>query len=149
MQGVKRGIMEIADFIVVNKADGALKSTAVRTAADYAGALRLLRKREQDPAGVPDALIASATEGDGLREIWDRLAKLHEWRRDTDRLAARRAAQATGWMRFALDENLKAAFAANAGVAAALPDAERRVAEGEETPEAAAARLTAIFVGEA
>ena len=52
LQGVKRGIMEIADMILINKADGDLKATATRTCADYAGALRLLRKRPQDPDGL-------------------------------------------------------------------------------------------------
>ena len=56
LQGVKRGIMEIADLILVNKADGELKSAALRTCADYAGALRLLRARPQDPEGFPKAL---------------------------------------------------------------------------------------------
>jgi len=53
LQGVKRGIMEIADMILVNKADGELKPQATRTCADYAGALRLMRKRAQDPDGFP------------------------------------------------------------------------------------------------
>ena len=59
LQGVKRGIMEIADIILVNKADGELKSQAMRTCADYAGALRLLRKRAQDPDGFPKAMRES------------------------------------------------------------------------------------------
>ena len=56
LQGVKRGIMEMADLILVNKADGELKPAALRTVADYAGALQLLRRRPQDPAGFPRAL---------------------------------------------------------------------------------------------
>ena len=62
LQGVKRGIMEMADMILVNKADGDLKSAATRTCADYAGALRLLRKRAQDPEGYPKAMTVSALE---------------------------------------------------------------------------------------
>lgn len=145
LQGVKRGIMEIADFIVVNKADGALKSTATRTAADYAGALRLMRKRPQDPERVPDALMASAAEETGLAEVWARIEALQNWRRDEGWLDRRRAEQAARWMRFELDEGLKEAFSAHPAVAAALPEAERRVGAGEETPEAAAARLLSLF----
>ena len=63
LQGVKRGIMEMADLILINKADGDLKATATRTCAEYAGALRLLRKRAQDPDGFPKALMVSAIEG--------------------------------------------------------------------------------------
>ena len=62
LQGVKRGIMEIADIILVNKADGELKPQAIRTCADYAGALRLMRKRAQDPDEFPKALTVSALE---------------------------------------------------------------------------------------
>ena len=83
LQGVKRGIMEMADLILVNKADGALKPVASRTAADYAGALRLLRRRPQDPEGFPKALIVSALTGDGLTAAWDQMQTLTDWRRQT------------------------------------------------------------------
>jgi LAO/AO transport system kinase len=66
LQGVKRGIMEMADLILVNKADGDLKPAAMRTVADYSGALQLLRRRPQDPTGFPKALPVSAIAGDGL-----------------------------------------------------------------------------------
>lgn len=66
LQGVKRGIMEIADLVLVNKADGDLAAQARRTCADYAGALRLLRRREGDPADFPKAMCVSATTGLGL-----------------------------------------------------------------------------------
>ena len=60
LQGVKRGIMEMADLLLVNKADGALEAAATRTRADYAGGLRLIRPRPGDPAGWPRALTVSA-----------------------------------------------------------------------------------------
>ena len=72
LQGVKRGIMEMADVIVINKADGDLKATATRTQADYAGALRLMRKRPQDPEGYPCAMTVSALEQRGLPEVWEK-----------------------------------------------------------------------------
>ncbi|MEK6215647.1 MAG: methylmalonyl Co-A mutase-associated GTPase MeaB, partial [Boseongicola sp.] len=62
LQGVKRGIMEIADIILVNKADGDLKAQATRTCADYSGALQLMRKRAQDPDGFPKAMTISSIE---------------------------------------------------------------------------------------
>ncbi len=73
LQGVKRGIMEIADLILVNKADGDLKAAAVRTCADYTGALRLMRRRARDPRGFPAALCVSALTGDGLDEAWEKM----------------------------------------------------------------------------
>ena len=81
LQGVKRGIMEMADIIVINKADGDLKPAASRTCADYAGALRLLRKRPQDPKGFPKAMMVSALEENGLDEAWAEVEALTEWRR--------------------------------------------------------------------
>ena len=68
LQGVKRGVMERADFVLVNKADGALEPVARATAADYASALRLLRRRSDDPEDVPAAMVASARTGAGYRE---------------------------------------------------------------------------------
>jgi len=97
LQGVKRGIMEIADLILVNKADGDLKPTAMRTCADYAGALRLLRKRPQDPEGFPKALTVSALEDDGLDKAWEEMQALIAWRREHGHFDARRSAQARYW----------------------------------------------------
>ncbi|MDO5705448.1 MAG: methylmalonyl Co-A mutase-associated GTPase MeaB, partial [Paracoccus sp. (in: a-proteobacteria)] len=82
LQGVKRGIMEIADLILVNKADGDLLATARRTVADYSGALRLMRRRPGDPDGFPKALPVSATTGTGLDEAWAAMQELTGWRRD-------------------------------------------------------------------
>ena len=97
LQGVKRGIMEMADMILVNKADGDLKSTAIRTCADYSGALRLLRKRPQDPEGFPKAVTVSALEEQGLKDAWDEMTKLTSWRRDQGHFDSRRAEQQRYW----------------------------------------------------
>ncbi|MFD2857090.1 methylmalonyl Co-A mutase-associated GTPase MeaB [Seohaeicola zhoushanensis] len=97
LQGVKRGIMEMADLILVNKADGDLKATATRTCADYAGALRLLRKRVQDPPGFPKAMTVSAVEQTGLESAWAEMRALADWRREHGHWANRRAEQAQSW----------------------------------------------------
>ncbi|WP_375262718.1 methylmalonyl Co-A mutase-associated GTPase MeaB, partial [Palleronia sp.] len=83
LQGVKRGIMEIADMILVNKADGETKRQAEATRADYQGALRLLRKREGDPDGFPKALPVSAAAREGLAPAWEQMRALEEFRRET------------------------------------------------------------------
>ncbi|MBM2321096.1 MULTISPECIES: methylmalonyl Co-A mutase-associated GTPase MeaB [Marivita] len=108
LQGVKRGIMEMADIILVNKADGDLKPTATRTCADYAGALRLLRKRPQDPQGFPKAMTVSALEDTGLTTAWEEMQNLTQWRRDNGHFAARRAAQARFWFEAELKQSLLA-----------------------------------------
>jgi LAO/AO transport system kinase len=145
LQGVKRGIMEIADLIVVNKADGELKSTAMRTAADYAGAIRLMRRRPQDPEGFPSALTVSAVTEDGLPEAWDKLKTIDQWRRDNGWRNRRRQEQAVRWLRFEVEEGLKTAFAAHPAVAAAWPALEARVTNGDVAPEVAADEMLAHF----
>jgi len=97
LQGVKRGIMEMADLILVNKADGDLKAAAQRTRADYAGALHLLRRRPQDPDGFPKAATVSAIEEAGLTEAWDDMQNLVDWRKAQGHYAQTRADQAQYW----------------------------------------------------
>ncbi|AGT09734.1 methylmalonyl Co-A mutase-associated GTPase MeaB [Paracoccus aminophilus] len=97
LQGVKRGIMEIADLILVNKADGDLLLTARRTVADYAGALRLMRKRAYDPPEFPKAVPVSAYTGDGLEKAWENMGYLANWRREHGHFDRRRAEQARHW----------------------------------------------------
>ncbi|MEM7669071.1 MAG: methylmalonyl Co-A mutase-associated GTPase MeaB, partial [Pseudomonadota bacterium] len=103
LQGVKRGIMEIADLIVVNKADGPLLPVARATMSDYSGALRLLRKRDGDPEGFPRALTASAVTGDGLEQVWEAVIQLANWRCETGVQRSRREAQERLWLTRALE----------------------------------------------
>jgi LAO/AO transport system kinase len=138
LQGVKRGIMEIADLVIVNKADGDLEPAARRTAADYAGALRLLRRRPHDPDGFPRAMTVSALSETGLGDVWEAISALDAARRARGWRAARRRDQAVRWFRFELSQGLEAAFRADGAVAEALPALERDVAEGVLAPDAAA-----------
>jgi LAO/AO transport system kinase len=137
LQGVKRGIMEMADIIVVNKADGDLKAAASRTCADYSGALRLLRKRPQDPDGFPKAMTVSALQEDGLSEAWDEVQTLIDWRRANSFWERTRASQARYWFEQSVKHELLAQLEAPKAKAAlkALGD---RVAQGMEDPTKAA-----------
>lgn len=137
LQGVKRGIMEMADLIVVNKADGALKSTATRTCADYAGALRLLRKREQDPDGYPKAMMVSAAEEQGLDAVWAALSELSDWRRAQGFWDKTRADQARYWFHEDIKQRLLAQLEAPQ-VKAELRGLSDAVAQGDKDPSAAA-----------
>lgn len=141
LQGVKRGIMEIADLILVNKADGDLRATATRTVADYAGALRLLRKRPQDPEGFPKALAVSAAEGAGIETAWAEMQNLAQWRREAGIWEETRATQAAHWFETELREGLLARLRENKTIRAAIETRVRDVAEGKISPDAAAAEI--------
>ncbi len=140
LQGVKRDIMEMADLILVNKADGALKPVASRTCADYAGALRLLRKRPQDPEGFPKALMVSAVEEHGLDQAWTEMQALIDWRRENGHWQKRREAQACYWF----DQEVRQALLARLHTPeaqAAMADLSGQVATGALTPAAAAQQM--------
>ena len=145
LQGVKRGIMEMADLILINKADGDLKSAAMRTMADYAGALRLLRKRVQDPEDFPKALSVSAMEENGLEAAWSEMQALIEWRRREGFFGATRSEQSRFWF----EEDVRQALLAKLSTAGPLKDAMdalgHSVAQGEITPAMATQRMQAIL----
>ncbi len=138
LQGVKRGIMEIADLILVNKADGDLKATATRTCADYAGALRLLRKRVYDPDGFPKALAVSAYEGTGMETAWQDMQTLAEWRKTHEHWANRRADQAKHWFEEEVRSGLLARLSEDADIRAKMQSLGSDVARGKTSPDAAA-----------
>ena len=147
LQGVKRGIMETADIILVNKADGELKATATRTCADYAGALRLLRKRPQDPEGFPKALTVSAVEQSGLEHAWEEMQALTDWRRETGHFAGRRAEQARYWFEAEVREGLLARLRREP-VRGAMQALARQVEAGEISAAVAAEELLETYLGE-
>ncbi len=141
LQGVKRGIMELADVILVNKADGDLAAQARRTCADYAGALRLMRPRPGDPDGYPSAACVSALTGAGLEPAWASIEKLAEARQQSGAFAARRRRQAERWFADAIETGLLARMAAAPGLAARRATLAEAVAEGRLAPDAAAEEL--------
>ncbi|OOY10560.1 methylmalonyl Co-A mutase-associated GTPase MeaB [Thioclava sp. F36-7] len=141
LQGVKRGIMEMADLILVNKADGDLKPAAMRTVSDYAGALRLLRKRPQDPEGFPKALPVSAMEENGLEKAWDEMTALAEWRRANGHFDQRRAEQARHWFEAEVREGLLARLRQDPEIRAKMRELGDAVASGESAASAAAAEM--------
>lgn len=143
LQGVKRGIMEIADLILVNKADGDLADAARRTVADYAGALHLLRRRPQDPDGYPQAMPVSAVKGTGLAEAWDAMETLAAWRREHGHWVAARAAQAAHWFEAEVRAGLLARLTEEPDTRAAMAELGRQVSQRNRAPEAAAREMLA------
>jgi LAO/AO transport system kinase len=144
LQGVKRGIMEMADLILVNKADGDLKPAAMRTVADYSGALHLLRRRPQDPKGFPKAMPVSALASEGLATAWEEMQTLTAWRKANGHWDRTRADQARHWFEEEVRQGLLSALTREPqkGLMAGLGD---RVARGELAPEAAAAEMLRLL----
>ena len=134
----------MADLILVNKADGDLKPAATRTMADYAGALRFLRKRAQDPDGFPKAMAVSALEESGLAKAWDEMNALVDWRRSEGFFAVMRAEQARFWF----EEDVRMALLAQLDRRDAAHEMKRlggEVARGETAPAVAAAQMVSVL----
>lgn len=142
LQGIKRGIVEIADVVVVNKADGERLGLARRAAADYRHALRMLPPAT--PGWETVVMTFSATEGTGLTEFWQAVEAHRAHLEAGGGLARRREAQQLKWLHALVDEAVLAAFHATPGVADALLAAEASVAGARQTvPQATAAVLAA------
>lgn len=143
LQGIKRGILEVADLVAINKADGDNIAAAARARATYEDALRLMQPRSENWA-VP-VLTCSALEGSGLPEIWERVEAHRTALTGSGEWDARRAEQRVRWMWRAIEDGLTARFRADDSVAARLGEAERRVRDGEAAPDDVAAELLDAF----
>jgi LAO/AO transport system kinase len=144
LQGIKRGIVELADLILVNKADGEMAASAGRTAAEYQHALRLLRPAT--PGWRAEVRSCSALQGTGIAEAWEAVGRFRAALGKAG-LAARRSKQAKAWLKAELADSLLAALARHPAVRGRLSELEARVAAGKATPGAAARELLAGFLG--
>jgi LAO/AO transport system kinase len=145
LQGIKRGIVELADLVLVNKADGALEAHAERTAAEYANALRLIRPRS--PHWKVPVHTCSALTGNGVADVWTQVESYRASMAERGEVSARRAQQLRSWLWSEVSADLIDALKADAEIKRRLPEVEQRVREGTLTPAAAARSLVAIFVG--
>jgi len=146
LQGLKRGIVELADLVLVTKADGDSAAAAGRTAAEYRSALRLLRP--VTPDWRPPVQLCSGLTGAGVPEVWQTVARYRAALGEAG-LERRRADQARVWLRAELTETLLAQLRRHPAVGRRLAALEAQVVAGEVTPSAAARRLVAALAGEA
>ena len=146
LQGIKRGVVELADLVHVNKADGELAAAAHRSAADYASAMRLLRPPLTEWQ-VPVRTV-SALEGIGIGEVWDDVARFRTALEQSGAWSRRRAEQARVALWSEIGDSLLDHFRAAPTVARRLAAVEREVMAGARTPNAAARALLAAFLGE-
>ena len=142
LQAIKKGIMELADLVVFNKAD--IDPTAAQMAAtQMRSALGMLRAAS--PAWKPPVLTLSAARKEGIEAFWTTIESYRETLTASGDFAARRQHQALAWMWQQIEEGLRTRFREHAGIKAALPELSRAVEAGSVTPTAAAHRLLAML----
>lgn len=144
LQGIKRGIMELADLILINKADDELLALADRAAAEYHSALQLLHPRS------PDWTVAvqtcSARDGVGITETWDAVLRHRETMDANGQFQLRRASQAREWMWSEVNDHLVAALQSDPEVRKRAPALETATSEGRIPPTVAARQLLDLFL---
>jgi LAO/AO transport system kinase len=142
LQGIKRGIMELADLVVVNKADGELEKAAKRAQGEYRAALHLMRPKSRN--WTPRVLTASALKDKGLDAVWDQITGYRDALTTAGEFTANRAEQARAWMWSEIDDRLKDRF--RAANKTAVAEHEAAVVEGRMPPGKAARELLDLFL---
>ncbi|HEV7418297.1 MAG TPA: methylmalonyl Co-A mutase-associated GTPase MeaB [Mycobacterium sp.] len=139
LQGIKKGVLELADVVVVNKADGAHAVEAKAAARELSGAIRLIYPRET--LWRPPVLTMSALHGDGLAELWDTVLEHRDVVTEAGDFEAKRRTQQVEWTWQMVRDTVLDRVVSAPGVKAIRGDVERQVREGELTPALAAQRL--------
>jgi LAO/AO transport system kinase len=143
LQGLKKGLVELADMIAVNKADGDNLGRARAAAAEYRAALHILTPRS--PNWTPPVMTYSGLTGDGIADLWAQVIAHRDKLTATGEIEARRRAQQVKWMWAMLDEFWRARIASEAKLKAKLPRIEAAVAAGELSPASAVDELVAAL----
>lgn len=145
LQGIKKGVLEMADLIAVNKADGDNVPAARTAVRDYSSALRLTHPTS--PTWNPPVMTCSGQNGDGLEDLWGRIADHRSVMTATGEWDDRRRAQRLAWMWSMVEDRLLDSLRADPAVLGLLMAAEAEVIDGLTTPSAAAERLLEAFGG--
>ncbi|MCY3577168.1 MAG: methylmalonyl Co-A mutase-associated GTPase MeaB [bacterium] len=143
LQGIKKGVLELADALVVNKADGGNEIAAQRAVRDYRAALAMTAP--DNPHWVPPVLAVSAIEGVGLDQVWDHILGYFKVLADSGELAGQRADQQVRWMWAMVEDRLRDRLQASSEVADLATQLEDQVAAGQTTPAAAADQILEAF----
>jgi LAO/AO transport system kinase len=143
LQGLKKGVIEIADMIAINKADGDNVRRAKAAAAEYRAALHILNPRS--PTWSPPVVTYSALSGDGVDALWSSVIDHRERMTASGELAARRREQQVKWMWAMLEDRVFARLRSDPALKAKLPRIEAAVAEGRMTPALAVDEIAAAL----
>ncbi|MDY6996879.1 MAG: methylmalonyl Co-A mutase-associated GTPase MeaB [Actinomycetota bacterium] len=139
LQGIKKGVLELADIVVVNKADGSHAVEAKAAARELAGAIRLIYPRET--LWRPPVLTLSALEGTGLEELWDTVLKHRDVLTEAGEFDARRRTQQVEWTWSMVRDTVLDRVLSSSGVRAIRDEVEQQVRRGELTPALAAQQI--------
>jgi LAO/AO transport system kinase len=145
LQGIKRGILEIADVIAVNKADGPGAADARKAARELAGAIRMLRGHVEGGWDVPVLTCAGLT-GEGLDAVWAKLVEHQDRMRASGALEERRRSQQVRWTWQLVRDGLEHALRSHPGVRELVPQLEKAVLAGDLTPALAARQVLQAFL---
>ncbi len=143
IQGLKKGLVELADMIAVNKADGDNVARAKAAAAEYRAALHILSPRS--PSWTPPVVTYSALTGDGVAGLWAQVLAHRDKLTASGELEARRRVQQVKWMWTMLEDFFRGRLAADAKLKAKLPQIEAAVAAGELSPARAVDQIVAAM----
>eukprot|EP01114_Cavostelium_apophysatum_P023793 TRINITY_DN9077_c0_g1_i1.p1 TRINITY_DN9077_c0_g1~~TRINITY_DN9077_c0_g1_i1.p1 ORF type:complete len:380 (+),score=44.77 TRINITY_DN9077_c0_g1_i1:135-1142(+) len=144
LQGIKKGIMESVDLVVVNKADGNLLPVAKKSAAEYLAALRLVGSKS--PHWSPKVKTCSALEKQHIAEVWEVMEEYWNVMKKTGHMDIMRGNQRQSWMWKMIQDELVDRFSRNDSIQRILPGMEDQVRTGQLTPSNAADQLLAIFL---
>ncbi|MEH2470204.1 LAO/AO transport system kinase [Nitrobacteraceae bacterium AZCC 2161] len=143
LQGIKKGLVELADMIAVNKADGDNVARANLAAAEYRGALHILTPRSEH--WHPPVLTYSALTGKGIAELWQKVLDHRSAMNASGDFAARRREQQVKWMWTMLEQRLMARLRADPALRAKVKLTEKDVADGRIAPAVAAEQIAALL----
>jgi LAO/AO transport system kinase len=145
LQGIKKGVMELADMIAITKADGANEGPARAAAADYKAALHILTP--PSTAWKPPVITISSVEGRGLEELWANVTKARAALEATGEFEAKRREQDVRWMHAMLEDHIRQTFLSNDAAAAKIAELERQVRAGITPPSLAADEAVSLIFG--
>ncbi len=143
LQGIKKGVLEIADLVAINKADGDNVKRAMEAAAEYKAAFHIIAPAQGE--WLPPVITVSGKENLELDTLWSEVLRHREFMRDAGAFGAKRKAQTVRWMWSMLDQQLRHLLNDHAAVQKRLPELERSVAAGEVTPVSAVAEIMSLL----
>jgi LAO/AO transport system kinase len=143
LQGIKKGVIELADALLINKADGDNKPRALGTQAEFSMALKYLAPATKD--WQTNAYICSALTGEGIENIWNVITKFKEHTKSTGAFEGRRKNQALEWAYSLIEEQIKKSFYNNPDIIKSLPKIQKDILSGKILPTAAAEELLRVY----